>query len=260
MEEALGYLFGYQYRRQSRPVIANGYEYRDGDRQTWHSHEQLQFVFTTRGVLRVVTSGGAWTLGPNRGLFLTSRTGHELNAIGETHMQSIYIEPEAWPFEKAKCCILLVSSLLRELTLTMVKERSQGVYRRSELIVPLILQELNESKEIQEGSLPLPVDRRLQKICQGLMIAPANGESLRAWGDRIGASDRTLSRLFLEQTGFTFGQWRQQLRLVESIARLAKGMPVAMIAAELGYRSASSFITMFKRVMGETPQNYLKSR
>ncbi|WP_071883940.1 AraC family transcriptional regulator [Pantoea sp. At-9b] len=37
------------------------------------------------------------------------------------------------------------------------------------------------------------------------------------------------------------------------MTRLANGMPVAMIAGELGYRSSSSYIAMFKKAMGETP-------
>ncbi|OON41746.1 hypothetical protein BTJ39_00845 [Izhakiella australiensis] len=258
MEETWQLFSGERYQPQSRPVIANTYAYRNGERVAWHSHEQLQFVFTTRGVLRIITNGGTWTLGPHRGLLLIPRIGHELHAIGETLMHSIYIEPDRWINHKENCSVLMVSSLLRELTLEMVKERKLEKYTLTEMITPLLLQGLFEAQELQEGCLPLPADRRLQKICKGLMTAPANCESLKAWADRIGTSDRTLSRLFLQQTGYTFGQWRQQLRLVESISRLAKGMPVATIAAELGYRSSSAFITMFKKAMGDTPQGYFK--
>ncbi|WP_313688713.1 helix-turn-helix transcriptional regulator [Pantoea sp.] len=258
MEETWHYFSQGQYQQQSRPVIANTYEYRNGDRQAWHSHEQLQFIFTTRGVLSVITSQGSWTLGPNRGLLLLPRTGHELYASGEALMHSIYIEPDVWRHERKECCVLLVSSLLRELVLEMVKERRQETYILSEMIVPLLLRGLHEAQELQQGCLPLPEDRRLQKICKALMLTPSNNESLEIWGDRIGTSDRTLSRLFIKQTGYTFGQWRQQLRLVESMTRLAQGMSVATIATELGYRSSSSFITMFRKAMGETPQNYFK--
>ena len=57
----------------------------------------------------------------------------------------------------------------------------------------------------------------------------------------------------------TFGQWRQQLRIVEAVSKLAQGARVAEIASELGYANSSAFITMFTRTMGETPQRYLKT-
>ncbi len=68
-------------------------------------------------------------------------------------------------------------------------------------------------------------------------MKPSNNESPGIWRDRIGSSGSTLSRLFIEPTGYTIGQWRQQLRLVESLTRLAKEMPVGAIAADPGYRS-----------------------
>jgi AraC-like DNA-binding protein len=76
----------------------------------------------------------------------------------------------------------------------------------------------------------------------------------------VGASPRTLARLFREETGLSFGQWRQQLRIVEGVARLALDVPVSTIAVELGYQSASAFIPMFRKTLGDTPQRYLKRR
>ncbi|MEM5313889.1 AraC family transcriptional regulator [Paraburkholderia sp. JHI869] len=119
---------------------------------------------------------------------------------------------------------------------------------------------MREAQLASEGLLPLPKDRRLQQICGQLMDAPADNTPLNDWGMRVGASESTLERAFKDETGLTFGQWRQRLRLVESISRLAKGMAVSAIATELGYRNSSAFITMFRRAMGETPQRFLRNR
>ncbi|WP_244111641.1 helix-turn-helix transcriptional regulator [Burkholderia cepacia] len=132
--------------------------------------------------------------------------------------------------------------------------------RRSALIDPPLLQEMHGAQLASEGLLPLPKDRRLQQICGQLMDAPADNTPLNDWGMRVGASESTLERAFKDETGLTFGQWRQRWRLVESISRLAKGMAVSTIATELGYRNSSAFITMFRRAMGETPQRFLRSR
>jgi len=249
----------FKYRRLSRPVIASAYAYKDGDLESWHSHHQPQFVFTTRGVLRVTTPGGAWTLGPHRGLWLPSRMGHELQAIGEVGLYSVYIETEISPWDGEECRVLVISTLLRALVAAMEEDRRLASGHRAELIIPLLLQEMRDAPQAHEGSLPLPQDRRLQQICERLIAEPGNNDTLDLWGERVGASERTLGRLFKAQTGLGFGQWRQQLRLVESVSRLARGLPVAAIAAELGYRNSSAFIAMFRKATGQTPQRYLKS-
>jgi AraC-like DNA-binding protein len=251
---------GIRYRRLTKPIIARSQTFVQGDGEDWHSHDQPQFVYTTRGVLRIVTPDGAWTLGPCRGLWIPSRVGHELHAISRGTLYSVYFENDVAPWRDTRCRVLMISPLLQELVSAMVLDRSKGsLDRRSGLIGPLLIQEMNDAHQAFDGCLPLPRDRRLQQICTTLMAEPANNDSLDAWGMRIGASGRTLIRLFKEETGLTFGQWRQQLRLVESVSRLARNMPVSTIASELGYRNAGAFITMFRKAMGETPQRYLRS-
>ena len=54
----------------------------------------------------------------------------------------------------------------------------------------------------------------------------------------------------------TFGQWRQQVRILEALKRLAMNEPVTTVAIELGYESPSAFISMFKKALGKTPGQY----
>jgi AraC-like DNA-binding protein len=248
-------------RYLKRPVIAKRYDFETGDSESWHSHTQPQFVYTTRGVLRVITPDGAWMLGPYRGLWIAPLVAHELQAVSPVVMYTVYFENELAPRDEPSCHVLMISSLLHELVAALLLDHENGCpERRSALIDPLLLQELREAQLASEGLLPLPRDRRLQQICGKLMELPSDNTPLNDWGMRVGASESTLERTFKDETGLTFGQWRQRLRLVESISRLAKGMPVATIATELGYRNSSAFITMFRRAMGETPQRFLRNR
>lgn len=252
---------GMQRRYLKRPVIAKRYDFETGDSESWHSHTQPQFVYTTRGVLRVITPDGAWTLGPYRGLWIAPLVAHELQAVSPTVMYTVYFEVDVAPRDEPRCHVLMISSLLHELVAALVLDQQNGqAERRSALIDPLLLQEMREAQLATEGLLPLPKDRRLQQICGQLMDAPADNTPLNDWGMRVGASESTLERAFKDETGLTFGQWRQRLRLVESISRLAKGMAVSTIATELGYSNSSAFITMFRRAMGETPQRFLRNR
>ena len=101
-------------------------------------------------------------------------------------------------------------------------------------------------------------ERRLaQTLCADIMAHPG---SLRPLADRaqdIGASARTLIRLFPKETGLHYRQWVQQVHLAHAFEMLARGASVGSIAATLGYASPSAFTGMFRRLLGRTPQHYL---
>ncbi len=58
----------------------------------------------------------------------------------------------------------------------------------------------------------------------------------------------------------TFGKWRQQLRLLHALQRLAAGEKVIGAALEAGYGSTSAFISMFRKQLGTTPTRYFKQK
>ena len=101
--------------------------------------------------------------------------------------------------------------------------------------------------------LPMPSDRRLRPIAAELLKNPACGLSIEEWGGRVGASGRTLARLFIAETGLSFTRWRTQCRLLLARARLAEGESVTTVAHAMGYASDSAFIAMHRRVYGESP-------
>ena len=74
-----------------------------------------------------------------------------------------------------------------------------------------------------------------------------------------GCSKRTLERLFLYETGLTFGKWRQQMRLLHALRLLAAGQSVTTVALDVGYDTPSAFIAMFRRNLGATPGRYFTS-
>jgi AraC-like DNA-binding protein len=155
--------------------------------------------------------------------------------------------------------VIFTTPLMHELIVTLSQQPQE--YADDSIgahVVRLLLALLRDAESTTQGGLPLPSDRRLRTICSRLLEAPENDDTLDRWSETVGASARTLARLFRQETGLTFGQWRQQLRLVEAMARLALGDSVAHVADQLGYQSSSSFIAMFRREIGETPQRLLR--
>jgi len=108
--------------------------------------------------------------------------------------------------------------------------------------------------------LPIPADARLRRITDVVAADPADRTPLAAWAKRAGASARTLARLFVKETGLTFGAWRQQARLLKALEWLAEGRPVTAVALDLGYLSPSAFIAMFRRALRVSPGRYFKGR
>ncbi|MFP3802688.1 helix-turn-helix domain-containing protein, partial [Paraburkholderia sp. SIMBA_027] len=74
--------------------------------------------------------------------------------------------------------------------------------------------------------LPMPTDRRLRRLAETLVDDPAVRFTIEEWGARVGASNRTLTRLFLKETGMSFVRWRQQLHIGLALQRLASGQSV----------------------------------
>ena len=152
-----------------------------------------------------------------------------------------------------------VSALLRELILRMVS--SEQPYDEAGPVARAAAVLIDELRVAPEAPLHLPAmtDERVQRIATALTADPGDSRRLEEWASEVGASARTLARLFKEETDMTFGGWRQQVRLIAALERLAAGQPVTNVAFDCGYESPSAFIAMFRRALGVTPGRYFAS-
>ena len=96
-------------------------------------------------------------------------------------------------------------------------------------------------------------DKRLRALCEAVLRAPAERATLAQWAADVGASERTMARLFRDELGTSYQQWRQQAVLAHALPLLARGVPVSQVAAASGYASDSAFTAMFKAAMGQPP-------
>ncbi len=105
----------------------------------------------------------------------------------------------------------------------------------------------------------LPRDKRLRHLCETVIADPTRHETLADWARDTGASPRTVARLFRQELGCTFTQWRQQVILARAVTLAAGRRPINQIAAELGYNSPSAFSAMVRRTVGLAPGQFLGS-
>ena len=172
-------------------------------------------------------------------------------------MRTLYIESNAATNLPKKVCVLQVSPLLRELIVALVAAGSEyGPDSPQARMMAVILDQIN-AQPVASLALPMPADARLLRVAQSLIANPADQRDLGEWASEVGASKRTLTRLFPAQTGMSFRAWRQQRRLLRALELLASGNNVTAVALEVGYDNTSAFISMFRRCLGATPARYL---
>ena len=102
---------------------------------------------------------------------------------------------------------------------------------------------------IGELHLPMPTDSRLREIVSTMLADPAGSGSMASWAERAGMSERTFARRLSRETGMSFSRWRQRINVMLALQWLAEGWSIQQVSAGLGYESASSFVTQFRKVL-----------
>lgn len=222
-----------------------------------HQHRKAQLIYSVRGILNCEVQTGVWIVPPQCAVWIPGNLLHSTRGSGETECYCLFVEPDAVEGLPSVCCTLAVSPLLRELLLKATGfaplYAEDGPEAR---LSAVLLDELREAP-IEFLHLPMPQDRRLRELAQGLLADPSSKASMSQWCKHIGMSERSMSRLLLQEVGMSFGRWRRQLHIVLSLQRLTRDESVQAVALALGYESASGFVTMFRKAMGKPPARYL---
>jgi len=226
------------------------------DQIDWHDHAEQQLVYARAGVLVASTDAGTWLLPPQRALWLPAEVPHAHQAHGVTDMRTVIFPRSEIAHGYDRPTVLAVSPLMREAIIALTQD--ELAQREQHHIRRVVLDQL---RPLPDGAfyLPEPSDDRLLAINAMLHEDPADARTLRQFGLVVGAAERTLSRLFRDQTGMTFPQYRAQVRLHHGLRRLASGMPVTAVAHECGYANASAFVEAFRLATGTTPGAYQRS-
>lgn len=229
-----------------------------------HRHPWSQLAYCSAGVLQVTAqqSGGGdeitYIVPPSRAVWIAPGARHSVHVLEDAQFRTLYIDASATPDGWGGCRVIVVSPLLRELVGAL---DAPGLAReREERLTHLALDEIAQA-DIHALGVPMPDaqagDKRLRALCEAVLRSPAERGTLADWSTEFGASERTMARLFREELGITYQQWRQQAILAHALPMLARGMLVSHVAAASGYASDSAFTAMFKSAMGQPPRHFL---
>lgn len=207
--------------------------------------------------MTVSSAEASWMIPTGRAVFIPARELHSIRMWGEVDMRSLYFAPPLTGFENRSCRVVEVSPLLRELILRTVDcSALDSRVPPDTWMIGLLEEEIKTSSTAAGDSplaLPMPADERALALGRSILENPSARESVDDLARAHGLARRTLERRFRDETGMSFGMWRQKARLLDSIRLLAEGRSVTDTALDCGYSGVSAFIAAFKATFGYTP-------
>jgi AraC-like DNA-binding protein/quercetin dioxygenase-like cupin family protein len=245
-------------RGRGLPATAVAIDYGPNGRVRKHRHPVSQLIYAVRGVMVIQTTSGQWVVPPTRAVWMPASVTHWIRMVGHVRMRTVYVQPRSAPGLPAACAVVAVSPLLSALILEAVNVRLPYAQEsRDGRLMRLLIDEIVQLPTLPLN-LPYPSDPRLRVIHERILKTPDDTSTAAQWARTFRLDPRTIHRLFVRDTGLTFGQWRRQARLLAALEMLARSERIVDIALAVGYRSPTAFSTMFHRQFGAPPTSYFE--
>jgi len=238
--------------------------YKKGLRLDSHMHREAQLVYAASGTMQVTTPKGRWLVPPDRAVWVPARLVHAIDVLADIEMRTLYFDL-SWlkrerrsPSLKSEF-VVRVSSLLHQAILALFDEQSSQ--ERMALLIKLVMLELQQAED-PATFIPLPHEPRCRRAAEIVLAAPADAHEIETLAQKVGASGRTLSRLFAAETQLSFKSWCQRARIAAAIETLSTkaNVSVKQLAADLGYASVPAFSHAFRQITGKTPTEFVGAK
>ena len=226
----------------------------DGLERPPHRHvDGSQLFLCLKGLITCKVNKGLWMVPPQCAMWVPVGMEHSVRVVGKLELYILFVSSRIALRLPTECCTMIVSPLLRELIIETTRlPRLYDQDGAAGRLVDTMLDQLAIAP-VENLHLPLPADQRLRRIADAITSDPSDRATIGEWARRVGMSERALFRLVTQQTGMSFGRWRQQADVMLALERLSEGSAVQTVALDLGYKSASYFITIFKKAIGQPP-------
>ncbi len=222
-----------------------------------HTHNSHHLITVTKGSLKIQIGSSAWCFSPNRSVLIKSQTSYQIQIDARTSYCKTNINPEDLKLNR-KSKIIEMSPLFKELILYTTEQKRLIRTNCKDQHIFALIKDYLEANSIEAIQVPLPKDERALKIYQLMVDKKQFDQPFENFVKKVGASKRTLERIFQNEVGMTFSKWRQLLRLQESVTLLDQGASVAEVSEAVGYSSSSSFTHAFKNYFGYSPGQHFK--
>jgi AraC-like DNA-binding protein len=240
-----------------RAIVAFARSRPDGLVVAPHTHPRGELLYSARGTVTMFAEEGSWVAPPERAIWVPAGVRHSTRHTVDTEIRIVFVRMDAVAGLPTRCAIMQVSPLLREIVLAVMDlpklYDENGADGR---LVRVLLDRIAVLPE-EPLHLPMPTSPNLRAIAAELAESP--GVPLAKAARKAAMSSRSFARHFQAETGWSFGAWQRQARLLRALELLGTGLRVGDVAFTLGYESTSAFIAMFRRAFGTTPTRYFES-
>ncbi len=242
---------------QDEPEFSFDERLDDGTVVGWHSHEFAQVLSPANGAVALFARKWLCILPQSHAAFIPAGMAHTVIVSETVSLRTVCISPDGISI-KAEAG---GRPIIRRVAVDAANP--DGRVDAQTLLVPFLeAEEPGRKDEVRINAflagVPIPVDRRARPIAFRLAAALQDHRTLKEWGDVLGASERTLSRIFQEEVGMSFRAWQLRLQVAGAIAALLSGNSVKSAANAAGYASPSAFVAAFKAATGQSPLQYVK--
>lgn len=221
-----------------------------------HQHQKNQLLFAASGCMSISLDGATCILPPTRAAWIPAGVNHFAKMNNVVAYRSLYFDPGLCLDLPNSLTVFSINPLLRELIERMAFWEWDKPREEQKNTIALFCEELKVAPQVSMA-LPLPKDRRLQKWLKGVVEERYLPQPLNQIALFVGASTKTVTRIFVKETGMPYQSWRQQWRLFMAIKYLSEGKSVADVGSELGFSSDSAFVSFFRQQTGDTPGKYM---
>jgi AraC-like DNA-binding protein len=215
-----------------------------------HTHPQGQLIYPELGGLVLETGGSIVRLAPDRAAWIPGGVSHSVLIDRTYRYHSVYFVPE---FVAADDFFVLnVRPLLRELIFEVARWAADSDREQRMRLSSVLMDELKRAQRRSPG-IEIPNDARIARICREIEKDPSGNKSLPAWAREVGASEKTIQRLFATSTGMSFQQWRSRVRMTKAMEYHAQGLRLIDVAVAVGYATEGAYAQAFKKHFGYPP-------
>jgi AraC-like DNA-binding protein len=228
-----------------------------------HHHPEGQIYIPLQGVIVIEAGGTRQVLPPGRMGWIPPYMPHGATVHGNSLKpglagHAVHLAPSLCVGMPEVSLVLRMSPLAQSLLERMCTwPDGAPTDEAGRRLMTVFLDEIRNA-EPEPLHLTMPRHPRLLKMAATIAENPADETDLDAWSAQLGWSRRSLTRHFRNETGMSLVEWRQVARLQKGMELLNGGASVTTVAISLGYDSVSSFIALFRRILGTTPARFIQ--
>lgn len=224
----------------------------------FHFHTtKAQLLYAPSGCMTVTTADKQFILPPFRMLWIPAHEIHRVNFRNVVDYRSIYFDQEYIEmYIHPEFKIMHVNALLKEIIERICFWEWNDLDENKENILKVFLNEINLSP-VEKLQLKIPQDVRIKRIVEEWTLRISSPPMLKDLAQKVGGSEKTISRIFMKETSLSYQEWRQQWRIQRAVELLIEGNSIGETSHLLEFSSDSAFIEFFKKNTGTTPLKFL---